>query len=57
MLPSFSSLSSWLIDVHVSTVGFKVSKHVMERGITTCKSHLKASQITFPCGHQIFNNP
>jgi hypothetical protein len=48
MLLSSSNSSSWLVDVHASTLGFMVSKYVMRRGITTIKSYLKTNQIAFP---------
>lgn len=34
--------------VHVSTLGFKVTKHVIRRGIITFKSYLKTSLIASP---------
>ncbi len=39
ILHSFSNSTLKLIDVHASTIGFKVSKHVMKKRITTFKSY------------------
>jgi hypothetical protein len=49
MLPSSLSSSPCPKEMHGSTIGFKVSKKVMIKGITTFKSYSKASQIASPC--------
>lgn len=48
MLPSFWSSLPWPTDVHVSIVGFRVSKHFLKRKITTFKSYFVANRIEFP---------